>query len=393
MTLYNLDSAALVHGKQAWGARHFKAGFSFSPQMDLAFALGFPHLKLMAKGHPDDADPLASYPKRWTTADPVVFPEKVMRCWLKDAATKYEFRDAGEAPWVGRLDEPFTERELWGNGAPLGPLARYRMMMLEAFESPDVVLEIAMKRLRACVEEEAQRRLLRLSHTGVSIGLSALLLRVPGDLRARCLDELAGFGKRLPHGDDNIDPFHDGLDELLGRGGELQRGYVIQGNASPTEILDDLCETDMSEGWEPDARAAFFGGEAIIDLMRKRFRDMNQYARAQLFDQYSWIRSAAVVELFVDMMSVSKLERRILDWFADRAAFTRPILADLEKNRGALAPAARKALAQVDKALSGGQKPAAGTKRPAAKKPADRPATGAAKKKARAKKKKPPGHK
>ncbi len=53
-----VSTAAFKHGTSAYGARFVKKGFGFDDQEDLEWALGWPHVRRLVDGHPDDADPL-----------------------------------------------------------------------------------------------------------------------------------------------------------------------------------------------------------------------------------------------------------------------------------------------------------------------------------------------
>jgi hypothetical protein len=47
------SSLALIHGRNAAGAAAFREGFAWNAQMDLLWALGYPHVVLIADGLPE----------------------------------------------------------------------------------------------------------------------------------------------------------------------------------------------------------------------------------------------------------------------------------------------------------------------------------------------------
>jgi hypothetical protein len=85
-----MKSGALVHGVAAYGAKALKPGFSFTSQMDLAFALGWPKLTFIHQNHPDALSVLEAY-DRWsdTAFLHLSIPEDVARCWVRDYAETF----------------------------------------------------------------------------------------------------------------------------------------------------------------------------------------------------------------------------------------------------------------------------------------------------------------
>ena len=70
-----------VQCKNPWGARFVRAGFSHTPEMNHAFALGWPHAVELQAGHPDDADPVANA-SQWKFYG-AVWPAEVAARWAR----------------------------------------------------------------------------------------------------------------------------------------------------------------------------------------------------------------------------------------------------------------------------------------------------------------------
>src|SRR5215468_11777862 len=79
-------TAALEHGSAASGARFVRPGFAITPEADLAFALGFPHLEYIVDDHPDDARAeMIAYERR---SYRLGWPRNVAIRWCRITASK-----------------------------------------------------------------------------------------------------------------------------------------------------------------------------------------------------------------------------------------------------------------------------------------------------------------
>src|SRR6185436_7068491 len=79
-------TAALAHGSAASGARFVRPGFALSPEADLAFALGYPHLEYIVDDHPDDARAeMIAYERR---SYRLGWPRKIATRWCRITASK-----------------------------------------------------------------------------------------------------------------------------------------------------------------------------------------------------------------------------------------------------------------------------------------------------------------
>src|SRR5690242_3655822 len=107
-------TAALAHGSVASGARFVRPGFALSPEADLAFALGFPHLEYILDDHPDDA-----------RAEMIAYERRSYRLgWPRNVATRWCRITASKG--CRRTPQGATELDTAGkkalkNAAPLSP--------------------------------------------------------------------------------------------------------------------------------------------------------------------------------------------------------------------------------------------------------------------------------
>jgi hypothetical protein len=357
-----MKSGALVHGAAAYGASALKPGFSFTAQMDLALALGFNDVALLWLGHPDDHDPVASLDKWWSLA-PRVRPERVARCFARDYGEgfRHAWRDEttrGPAKWLPRGAAPLDREEarrIFEEGAARVPKPS-ACFVLEALTTPDDVLgdglDLLERKLDTQDEEFLETWAPRVLLCSVA---SRMLLRVEPAQRDLFRERIASL-RSHPHAQDDL---RRAADETLQVGRLSTEARVVHGTASADEVVRLAAEREIDEGHYPDAREVFLGGERVIEITRRRWREYDGPARKTLVERYGWIRSEQVVLLFLDMLA-SKLKEDVLAWFVDRADYARPILADLEKQTGPTALQAKKALKHVDGVLSGGtgEKPA-----------------------------------
>lgn len=75
------NGRALEHGHDAVGAQQLRAGFATTPEMDLAFALGWPHLFGLSDDHPEDADADNAARRRLTYEH--VWPRGIATRWCR----------------------------------------------------------------------------------------------------------------------------------------------------------------------------------------------------------------------------------------------------------------------------------------------------------------------
>jgi hypothetical protein len=142
----------------------------------------------------------------------------------------------------------------------------------------------------------------------------------------------------------------------------------VHGAPNVEAYLAWLAEREIHEGSYPDAREAFLGGDAGLEILRSRWREYKAVARERLVSQHAWIRSEQIVLLFLDLLrGAPKLKPEVSAWFLEHVDYARPILLDVEKKGGVEAATAKKALKQLDSDLGGGAAPAT------EKKPAKRP--------------------
>ncbi len=102
-----------------------------------------------------------------------------------------------------------------------------------------------------------------------------------------------------------------------------------------------------ADSW-PDARAAFVGGEATLQLMISWWKRY-QVADAQrlIVEGLGQIRSEAIVSLMLDMSAKSRVKTAVRAWFQTRRDYAGPILEDAAQSRGVRASLAKKVLERL----------------------------------------------
>jgi hypothetical protein len=362
-----MRSGALKHGDKAFGHRFLKPGFSFSEQTDLAFALGFPSLTFVVDGHPDDGDPLANL-YAWRVYGHACLPATIALYLVRDQASGHPVvRGAANAPWLATRQEPLTPAELSRLVASCidEMFSVHALYRLEALTNTDEVLAMLMSEFERLV---AENDLEKLDDSGVisvvDSALPSMPLRTTEPARSAHQEMLAGLYRNL----DDVPDMQAAIDVALDRGTDNEDPrFRVHGAPDVETYVAWLAEREIDESSYPNAREAFLGGDAGIEILRTRWREYKAVAREDLVSQHAWIRSEQVVLLFLDLLrGAPKLKPEVTAWFLEHVDYARPILLDVEKKGGVEAATAKKALKQLDADLGGRAAPAA-EKRPAKK--------------------------
>jgi hypothetical protein len=343
-------SGALIHGQEARGAAGLKPGFSFSEQQDLAFALGWPSLRFVADGLPDDDDPVASL-RKWSSYSHVCVPAKVAACSVRDQADYFAAIAGRPAAWLPRAREPIDRDEARALVAECVDkhMAVGSLFRLEALTTPDDVLSDICAAL-ADKLPQGDPEWSRLAAPAVHHAAAVMLRRLPEPPAQSVRANLAALAQ-IGAAAGNHENMARAFDVALDRGtASREIRWLIHGNGAPGEVAAWVERMEIDEGTYPDARAAFLGGEPVIEIMRKRWREFKKDAREDLVEEYGWIRSEQTVLLMVDLVT-SNVKGLVKKWFIERGEYARPFLVDLEKQTGPTALQARGALEIVDAAL------------------------------------------
>src|SRR5215468_2578794 len=278
-------TAALAHGSAASGARFLRPGFALTPEADLAFALGFPHLEYIVDDHPDDARAeMIAYERR---SYRLGWPRKVATRWCRITASK----------GCRRTPQGATELDTAGkkalkNAAPLAPdeiVATLKAMfsdtssyddlrdlvrLFEAFAGPELVASAIVDALEKSSNtvwnhQDADRALV-MHHVGF------LLLRLPpagaDKLRGRLAAVFDRRVKALPSKELGVRKGERGsllraLDIVLnGRPGAERSGERSEDIIAPGDLVHVTGDAAFvreaaCQRVSPDPRLVFLGGE------------------------------------------------------------------------------------------------------------------------------------
>ncbi len=313
-------TAALAHGSAASGARLVRPGFAITPEADLAFALGFPHLEYIVEDHPDDA-----------RAEMIAYERRSYRLgWPRNVATRWCRITASKG--CRRTPQGATELDTAGkkalkNGAPLAPDEvaltlkalftdtssyddlRELVRLFEAFVGPELVASSIVDALErsgnAVWTHQDHDRALVVHHVGF------LLLRLPPTTADRLRGRLAAVfdrrvkalpGKELGPRRGERGSLLRALDVVLhGRLGAERSGERSEDTLEPGDIVHVLDDAEFVRDaacrrLSPDARLVFLGGEPVLDHLRAGFLRLRG-AHHALVDGLADVASPTAVHL------------------------------------------------------------------------------------------------
>jgi hypothetical protein len=355
-----VSTAAFKHGASAYGARFVKKGFGFDDQEDLEWALGWPHVRRLVDGHPDDADPLGYRGAGFPVYD-IDFPREQaarrVRFYLFCPSTREESKKKSELaqPFQEKAG-PVTEEEarsvITQHLKPGANLAWTHylpqiILLIEAFVGPQLVAEALVETVEACppdvLTSNTKERFDCMSLLGF------LLLRLPepvrGVLETRLRKVLDAVVATIPGGLGLFDPAKEPwyapfrvIDRVInGQEAVLRLGR----NVYPTDLLfaeDPAFIVESLRGrpgpgdYNPAlARLAFLGGEAVLDIEatwwskypEPREKDVGQ---RNFIRDYGRIRSEKMLAIFLAMSRTSRARKEAAAWFAAHAEYARPYL-------------------------------------------------------------------
>lgn len=330
-----LSTAALVHGASAQGAAYVKKGYTFSPEMDLAFALGYPHFVYLADGHPADEDPavLGSQFIADNARDITIWPREVAyraaRAWssLNNASLRAERFKEDKGPI--REDEAadiVRTRLRAFRGDVL-------MLLLEGMVGPDVVADAAVSAMETYGEEDWD------AMGGAPYALGFVLLRLPAATAEKLRGRLHAVQSRVQKAGWNTRSIRD-LDVMLHglegaersayrpSGTHISRMYTTLVNDDPTWVAKTvLAGGPPDESLWPDPRMSFLGGEAVLDVECRWWKHYTRPdAHAVFVDRFGHVRSEKLLSTFLEMTSGSNAKKLATAWFLAHASFARAFL-------------------------------------------------------------------
>jgi hypothetical protein len=311
---------AFAHGKTAYGARFVKPGFALTPQADLAFALGFPHLEYIVDDHPDDARAeMIAYERR---SYRLGWPRNVAIRWCRITASK----------GCRRTPQGATELDTAGkkalkNGAPLATEEvaltlkamfsdtssyedlRALVWLFEAFMGPELVatsiVDALEKSSNNVWNHQDHDRAQVMHHVGF------LLLRLPAGLADKLRSRLAAIFERrvkaLPSKELGPRKGERGslvraLDVVLhGRAGAERSGERSEDVIDPGDLVHITNDAEFvrevaCQQIAPDPRLVFLGGDPVLEHLLDRFIRLRGMHHA-LLDGFAEVASPRAIKL------------------------------------------------------------------------------------------------
>jgi hypothetical protein len=314
------STQALVHGSAADGARFVQRGFAITPEADLAFALGFPHLEYIVDDHPDDARAeMIAYERRTYRLG---WPRAIATRWCRITASKgcrrtpqgaTELDTAGKkalknpAPLNGE-EIAATLKAMFSDTSSYEEL-RDLVRLFEAFAGPELIASSIVDALEksgnAIWNHQDLDRAQVMHHVGF------LLLRLPtaiaNKLRSRLTAVFDRRVKALPAKELGPRKGERGsllraLDVVLnGRAGAERSGERSEDGLEPGDLLHVTDDAEFvreiaCQRVAADPRLVFLGGEPVLDHTLDVFLRMRGLHGA-LLDGFADVASPAAIQL------------------------------------------------------------------------------------------------
>lgn len=352
------STAALMHGYDAFGAKYIKPGFAFTPEMDLAFALGYPHYIELADGHPADEDPMGAG-LRFIQEEALI-----AHVWPRDIAS----RAARSFPFLRLNNEKRTQA--FSKGGPIGQQeardivfrwlrcnhAGILLLLLEAFVGSEAVVDAAVTAMESF--EQAQWTSTFFDTAIITLGL--LLYRVPEEAATRARSRLydirertriAGWQSEAINNIDLVLNGAEGAERSAPRYDDkhIAPFYTTLAVDDPTWVTRTILSSGPPEnGMYPDPRPSFLGTNDVLDAECSWWRKYTAPgAHATFIERFGHIQSDALLPVFLEMTTASNAKKQAMSWFGDNLEFARGFLEKtVGSTDGERAKAARAALGQ-----------------------------------------------
>lgn len=330
------STRALDHGLKASGAAGLREGFAWNPQMDLAWALGYPKMTFIIDGAlaAESKDAILAFYGRtasdlesdsWFDLSATVYPGLVPR--RAAFALLYEL-EHGEHPF-DLSEEEFLEATEPRDLSPEDvrtileqvdePSSLERIALLvEALAGSSLVGEVLGELYQAhppADDEECSD--FQIEITGV---LYAMLRRVPSAeanaLRERCAS----------------DPRAEGMQAFAAGSLELAIEYLQWVDAVEDQVLHAFLENSKRRvGDVPFPRYLFAGGDKLIETQVALFEQYMDGPKL-FFSQYSTIRHPLLAGPALLTRAERKYREGMTLWLESHADFLRPLFEGLRED-------------------------------------------------------------
>lgn len=333
-----------LHG--AWGLKMIKPGFSFSPDQDALFALGWPHICTLVDGHPHDDDPAGNARRLIDSLGPTYLEPAYRGIWPREVAYRFvraasvlQFRmtpssvtitpevlkqmAVAGAPGKNEVRKAFDFTFTGANNHAWW-IAEDLVLVAEAILGAEAAADVLMSALEALREEHWRRSWgndAKIAEAAYALGFMALRMnatqRKATLTRARKILSTAKAAEPTGYGASMLDCVLGGA-EAARRSGNLTLSRFHH-------VLDDgsaIVEVERRKGGDfyPNARLVFLAGPEMLDLYRARWRQLKTADKQLAFLwQMHWLRSKQVVAIVKELATASKVRREASAWLAANA--------------------------------------------------------------------------
>jgi hypothetical protein len=361
------STRALGHAKSAAGRKQIRKGFAFDADMDLWFALGWPHFVTLVHDLPIDKKPVAAaseffgYERSYVPARVAHGMARVHEKWAFSSEWNSKLQKRVPNAWAKKQlkrKEDVTADEaremLVDDRAP----DRDLVLLLEALVGPKVVVD-AMTRMLEARDEDYFTEENIVASDSLRV-LQVLLLRLAAEdeatARKRLTKVLHGGlelmpRKRLPTDAGERTPLNGLALALHGAAAakkwELANGDYEFLSGAPSWLRKKLAAWAKSRslhGSLPDPRRIFLAGAAQLQTEAElwmKYRAGAADSDRYVVETYGTIRSPHVVPLMLDMYARSNAKVLAKDWFIAHADYAAKHVEKAAKGNGKLAKAAK----------------------------------------------------
>ena len=339
MANYSNASSFLEATQGAAGLAAQKTGFCWTAEDDALFALGWPHLRLVAPGHADDKKP----EKNLIRSIDKSLEGHYFVCWPQQVALRYvrAFGSRGKGAWTTRNKslakaaaaeaKPVTEKQARKmlavrvrGGGPVGSwYVEHFVLLLEAQVGAEVVLDALVEALECKVGAKSE-----VEHLQFTLGF--LLLRVAPELAKKQRARL----QAVLDGTNSSDKKYDGLRCSLG-GAKAARSMGMNPSfyhhaADDPQVVRDAVKAGK---WLPSARHVFIGGESVIETIAPFWkRQKGAELQRKLAAHLAPVRSTFAVRVLADMAGKSSAKKQIPQICSPYLEYMREELESLAKD-------------------------------------------------------------
>lgn len=344
---------------KADGLSNVQEGFCFSKEHDQAFALGWPHIRVLNEESIDpykiglrllkdsQFDLRIEWPRKQASA--------LVRAWgqgqLFDMAPgSREFRLAAqEALWNMRKLTEDEVHEYINNRMQRTPMwtderaTETFVLLLEALSETKWVAEAIVKWLEGLVFEELHE--LNTHPALITYQLGYLLLRLPakeaGALRQRLESVVTGNGDVHPKSDTRPkgQPSHIRSALLVLQGAPAADKYTDKDLRWYTHTLDDpdhilmRCTINRIPTL-PDARLVYLGGFDVIDTrFIQSWPELSGRDQKWFYEQFAPIKHPKIVELMLaGVQQGETFGTAAKGWFQQNSVYAKPVLEELAES-------------------------------------------------------------